>query len=310
MCDASALREIFAEHSPAAVLHLAAESHVDRSIDGPGEFIHTNVVGTFTLLQESAALLAVASAPTRASFRFVHVSTDEVFGSLGPTGSSPRARPTARTRRTRRARRRADHLARAWFTPTGCRSITTNCSNNYGPYQFPEKLIPLVIQHAPQGKPLPVYGDGENVRDWLFVEDHARALLARARAAARRRDVQHRRRQGTRNNRRRARRSARWSTSCPLPSADRERAHHVRHRPAGTRSAIRHRRQQSSASSAGGRASLRQPDCERPCLVSGEPGWCERVQSGAIAANDSASERVVTRKGIILAGGAGTRLHP
>jgi dTDP-glucose 4,6-dehydratase len=178
VADETALRAVFDEVRPHGVIHLAAESHVDRSIDGPGEFIHTNIVGTFTVLQESLRHWRSLPTDRQSSFRVVHVSTDEVFGSLGPTGAftedtaySPRS-PYAASKAS------ADHLARAWFHTYGLPVVTTNCSNNYGPYQFPEKLIPLVIQRALAGASIPVYGKGENVRDWLYVDDHARALLA------------------------------------------------------------------------------------------------------------------------------------
>jgi len=178
IADAQTMRALFDEERPAGVIHLAAESHVDRSIDAPADFIQTNVVGTFTLLQESLRhlhRLARADAPT---FRFVHVSTDEVFGSLGPTGAFSETTPYAPRSPYAASKAAADHLARAWFHTYGLPTITTNCSNNYGPFQFPEKLIPLTIQHALHDRPIPIYGRGENVRDWLYVDDHARALIA------------------------------------------------------------------------------------------------------------------------------------
>ena len=173
--DAAALPPILAEHAPDAVLHLAAESHVDRSIDGPGAFVETNVTGTFNLLQAARAYWEGAGRPE--AFRFHHVSTDEVFGSLGPTGMftedtayDPRSPYSA-------SKAASDHLVRAWGETYGLPVLLTNCSNNYGPYHFPEKLIPVTILNALAGKPLPIYGDGSNVRDWLYVEDHADALL-------------------------------------------------------------------------------------------------------------------------------------
>ncbi|NIP13575.1 MAG: dTDP-glucose 4,6-dehydratase [Pseudomonadales bacterium] len=176
ICDAAVLDRIFAQHRPDAVMHLAAESHVDRSIDGPGDFIQTNLVGTYELLQASRRYLD-AEASTADDFRFLHVSTDEVFGDLADTGafftettSYAPSSPYAATKAG------SDHLARAWGRTFGLPVLVTNCSNNYGPYQFPEKLIPLMILNALAGKPLPVYGDGSQVRDWLYVEDHARAL--------------------------------------------------------------------------------------------------------------------------------------
>jgi dTDP-glucose 4,6-dehydratase len=176
ICDAAALDRIFAQHRPDAVMHLAAESHVDRSIDGPGDFIRTNLVGTYELLQASRRYLD-AEARAADDFRFLHVSTDEVFGDLADTGafftettSYAPSSPYAATKAG------SDHLARAWGRTFGLPVLVSNCSNNYGPYQFPEKLIPHMILNALAGKPLPVYGDGSQVRDWLYVEDHARAL--------------------------------------------------------------------------------------------------------------------------------------
>ena len=178
ICDAPELRRVFTEHEPTAVLHLAAESHVDRSIDGPGAFIETNVVGTFRLLEESRRYWAALPDAARARFRFLHVSTDEVFGSLGPAGSFTETTPYAPNSPYSASKAGSDHLVRAWHHTFGLPVVTTNCSNNYGPCQFPEKLIPLAILNAVAGKPIPVYGRGENVRDWLFVDDHAAALLA------------------------------------------------------------------------------------------------------------------------------------
>lgn len=175
--DGVALRRVFAEHRPDAVLHLAAESHVDRSIDAPADFIATNVTGTFTLLQEARRHWLALDGPSRAAFRFVHVSTDEVFGSLGAGGrfvEETRYDPSSPYAASKAA---ADHLVRAWQRTYGLPVILTNCSNNYGPYQFPEKLIPLMILNGLEGRPLPVYGEGENVRDWLYVDDHVAALL-------------------------------------------------------------------------------------------------------------------------------------
>ena len=176
VADAAALRALFEEHRPDGVVHLAAESHVDRSIDGPGAFIHTNVVGTFTLLQE--ALRHWRALPPGAPFRFLHVSTDEVYGSLGDSGAFTETTPYAPNSPYSASKAASDHLVRAWHHTYGLPVVTTNCSNNYGPYQFPEKLIPLTILNALAGRPLPVYGRGENVRDWLFVDDHCDAILA------------------------------------------------------------------------------------------------------------------------------------
>lgn len=171
------LYRVFAAHRPTAVLHLAAESHVDRSIDGPADFLHTNVIGTFNLLEAARRYWSRLPAPERESFRFLHVSTDEVFGSLGEDGFFIEATPYRPNSPYSATKAASDHLVRAWHHTYGLPVMTTNCSNNYGPYQFPEKLIPLMILNALEGKPLPVYGRGENVRDWLHVEDHAEALL-------------------------------------------------------------------------------------------------------------------------------------
>ena len=173
--DRAALETIFAAHQPDAVMHLAAESHVDRSIDGPGDFISTNVTGTYTLLEAARTYWQGQGRPQE--FRFHHISTDEVFGSLGPTGRF--SEDTAYDPRSPYSASKAasDHLVRAWHHTYGLPVVMTNCSNNYGPYHFPEKLIPVTILNALAGKPLPIYGDGSNVRDWLYVEDHADALL-------------------------------------------------------------------------------------------------------------------------------------
>lgn len=176
ICAAAALREVFDKECPDAVLHLAAESHVDRSIDAPGDFIETNLVGTFTLLHEALRYWRTLEGEKRESFRFVHVSTDEVYGALGDTGLFTEETPYNPSSPYSASKAGSDHLARAWHLTYGLPVIVTNCSNNFGPYQFPEKLIPLVIGKALEGKPLPVYGRGENVRDWLYVDDHARAL--------------------------------------------------------------------------------------------------------------------------------------
>jgi dTDP-glucose 4,6-dehydratase len=171
------MREVMRQFRPDLVMHLAAESHVDRSIDGPAAFIETNVVGTFSLLQAALEYWSSLSAPEAVTFRFHHVSTDEVFGSLGRSGvftESTRYRPNSPYSASKAA---SDHLVRAWHHTYGLPVVLSNCSNNYGPCHFPEKLIPLTILNALEGKPLPVYGKGDNVRDWLYVEDHAKALL-------------------------------------------------------------------------------------------------------------------------------------
>jgi len=176
ICDRPAIDEIFREVRPDAVLHLAAESHVDRSIDGAAPFIQTNVVGTWSLLEAALAHWRTLDADARQRFRFQHISTDEVFGSLGPNGRFTERTPYAPNSPYSASKASSDHLVRAWHHTHGLPVLTTNCSNNYGPYHFPEKLIPLVIIRALRGERLPIYGRGENVRDWLHVEDHAEAL--------------------------------------------------------------------------------------------------------------------------------------
>ncbi len=183
--DATMLGHLLATHRPRAVLHFAAESHVDRSIHGPGAFIHTNVQGTFTLLEATRQYWSTLDASAKATFRFLHVSTDEVYGSLGPTDPAFTEHHSFAPNSPYSASKAAsDHLVRAWFHTYGLPVLTTHCSNNYGPYHFPEKLIPLMIVNALAGKPLPVYGDGRQIRDWLYVKDHCsalRAVLARGR---------------------------------------------------------------------------------------------------------------------------------
>ena len=176
ICDAGAMRAALGDFKPDVVTHLAAESHVDRSIDGPAAFIETNVVGTFNLLSEALAYWRAAPEQTQANFRFHHISTDEVFGSLGEEGFFDETTPYNPRSPYSASKAASDHLVRAWGHTYGLPVLLTNCSNNYGPYHFPEKLIPLVIIKALAGEPLPVYGAGDNVRDWLFVDDHVRAL--------------------------------------------------------------------------------------------------------------------------------------
>ena len=173
--DRAALDRVFAAHSPDAVMHLAAESHVDRSIDGPADFIETNITGTFNMLEAARAYWQRAGRP--AAFRFHHISTDEVFGSLGPEGQFTETTPYDPRSPYSASKAASDHLVRAWHETYGVPVVLSNCSNNYGPFHFPEKLIPVVILNALAGKPIPVYGQGLNVRDWLYVEDHADALL-------------------------------------------------------------------------------------------------------------------------------------
>jgi dTDP-glucose 4,6-dehydratase len=177
IADERAMHRIFRDHDPDAVMHLAAESHVDRSIDGPGEFLQTNVVGTYTLLQAARMHWQALPEERRRNFRFHHVSTDEVYGSLGTEGRFTEETPYAPNSPYSASKAASDHFVRAWGETYGLPVVVTNCSNNYGPYQFPEKLIPLMIIKAMAGEPLPVYGRGDNVRDWLFVDDHARAIV-------------------------------------------------------------------------------------------------------------------------------------
>jgi len=179
IADRDAVRKILEDHQPDAIVHFAAESHVDRSIRGPGEFIHTNIDGTFVLLEETRGYWAGMSSDSREKFRFLHVSTDEVYGSLGPNDPSfSETTPYAPNSPYAASKAASDHLVRAYHHTYGLPTLTTNCSNNYGRFQFPEKMIPLMILNARQGKPLPVYGDGMNVRDWLYVEDHCEAIAA------------------------------------------------------------------------------------------------------------------------------------
>jgi dTDP-glucose 4,6-dehydratase len=175
ICDAEAMAAIFAKHQPDAVMHLAAESHVDRSIDGPQAFMQTNIMGTFTILQAALNYWDGKGRPD--GFRFHHISTDEVYGTLGDEGQFTETTPYAPNSPYSASKAASDHLVRAWGETYGLPFVLTNCSNNYGPYHFPEKLIPVVILNALSGQPIPVYGKGENVRDWLYVEDHADALL-------------------------------------------------------------------------------------------------------------------------------------
>jgi dTDP-glucose 4,6-dehydratase len=176
ICNGAALRLLFDKHRPQYVMNLAAESHVDRSIDGPGEFVQTNIFGTFLLLQEALRYWRGLDQDAQARFRFHHISTDEVYGSLGSEGLFTESTPYAPNSPYSASKASSDHLVRAWRETYGLPTIITNCSNNFGPYHFPEKLIPHIIIKALAGESLPVYGDGSNVRDWLHVEDHARAL--------------------------------------------------------------------------------------------------------------------------------------
>jgi dTDP-glucose 4,6-dehydratase len=182
ICDRKAIDRILAAHKPDAIMHLAAESHVDRSIDGPAAFIETNILGTYTMLEAARAYWTAEGKPE--GFRFHHVSTDEVFGSLGPTGKFTEETPYDPRSPYSASKASSDHLVRAWHETYGLPVVLTNCSNNYGPYHFPEKLIPVVILKALAGAPIPIYGKGDNIRDWLYVEDHAEALLLVAQKGA------------------------------------------------------------------------------------------------------------------------------
>ena len=174
--DRELVAQLLKQYQPSAIVNFAAESHVDRSIDGPGTFIQTNVVGTMSLLQAALGYWRELPEPEKSAFRFLHVSTDEVYGSLGDTGAFTETTPYAPNSPYSASKAASDHLVRAWHHTYGLPTLTTNCSNNYGPYQFPEKLVPLMIQKALTDQPLPVYGDGRNVRDWLYVLDHCRAI--------------------------------------------------------------------------------------------------------------------------------------
>lgn len=176
VCDETEVRRLFQQYRPDAILHLAAESHVDRSIDGPSTFIQTNIVGVYTLLEAARHYWNGLDDGGKRDFRFHHVSTDEVYGSLGPTGLFREEDPYKPNSPYSASKASSDHLVRAWHETYGLPTLITNCSNNYGPYQFPEKLIPLVILNALDGKPLPIYGKGDQIRDWLYVDDHVRAL--------------------------------------------------------------------------------------------------------------------------------------
>ena len=177
ICDGDAIARLYEKYQPQGIMHLAAESHVDRSIDGPGEFIQTNIVGTFTLLQTARAYYQQLAIGDQQKFRFHHVSTDEVFGSLGDDGLFTEDSPYQPNSPYSASKASSDHLVRAWFETFDLPVVMSNCSNNYGPYQYPEKLLPVIISKILAADPIPVYGTGSNVRDWLYVDDHARALV-------------------------------------------------------------------------------------------------------------------------------------
>jgi dTDP-glucose 4,6-dehydratase len=177
ICDAAAIAKVFERHQPDAVMHLAAESHVDRSIDGPSDFIQTNIVGTYVMLEASRKYWTGLTGERKETFRFHHISTDEVYGSLGDEGLFTEDTPYDPSSPYSSSKAASDHLVRAWQRTYGLPCVVTNCSNNYGPFQFPEKLVPLMILNGLSGKKLPIYGKGDNIRDWLYVDDHARALV-------------------------------------------------------------------------------------------------------------------------------------
>ncbi len=246
ICDSREVTQAFETFAPDHVIHLAAESHVDRSITGSAAFINTNVVGTFTLLEAARAYWGALKGPRRDAFRFLHVSTDEVYGSLGPDGAFVEETPYDPSSPYSASKAAADHLVSAWARTYGFPAVISNCSNNYGPYHFPEKLIPLIILNAIHGKPLPVYGAGANVRDWLYVDDHARALdliVARGR-------IGEKYNVGGRNERRNidvVRRICAILDQLRPASRPHEFPDRLRRRPAGPRSALRDRRDQARA---------------------------------------------------------------
>ena len=317
--DGALVERLLAEHQPDAVVNFAAESHVDRSIDGPAAFVQTNVVGTFALLEAARDYWrGAAGASAQDAFRFLHVSTDEVYGSLGDDRQVHRGHAVRAELALLGIKAASDHLVRAYHHTYGLPVLTTNCSNNYGPYQFPEKLIPLMILNALAGKPLPVYGDGKNVRDWLYVERPLRARSARcSKAAASARPTT-----SAATPRCRTSRSCTPSARCSTSAARAPTASHARARspssptaPATT-AATRSTPARSSASSAGSRAqSFEQGIAQDRRLVPRHTRTgCSACSTAAIAS--SASERrherraAGSRKGIILAGGSGTRLYP
>ena len=264
--DTESIGALLEEVAPDVVMHLAAESHVDRSIDGPGAFIQTNVVGTFTLLQAALGYWRTLDRQKSASFRFHHVSTDEVFGSLGPEGRFREESPYQPNSPYSASKAGSDHLVRAWHHTYGLPVVISNCSNNYGPYQFPEKLIPLMILNCLEGKPLPVYGTGENVRDWLYVEDHVRALVTRRRTGPLRRDLQRRRQRGANQHRGRppALRDHGRDGAAPVGYACGP--DHFRRRPARPRPPLCHRQHEDQrGNSAGSPGRRSRPGWQRRC---------------------------------------------
>ena len=336
--DRALVERLLAEHQPDAILNFAAESHVDRSIDGPAEFVQTNVVGTLTLLEASLAYWRALALERQDAFRFLHVSTDEVYGSLGPIGRFTEESPYQPNSPYSASKAASDHLVRAFHHTYGLPTLTTNCSNNYGPYQFPEKLIPLMIQKALDGEPLPVYGDGRNVRDWLYVKDHC-AAIRRVLEIGRVGEVYNVGGDAEREN------IHVVKTICallderrPLPDGSEARSADLpREGSSRPRSPLRDRRVEDQARSRlAAERIVRVGSCAHGRLVSRAPGLgaararrvlplgtprptCAGVigryhldadpQIGATASNIKESE-VSTRRGIILAGGSGTRLYP
>ena len=288
IADREAVRAAFREHRPAAVVNFAAETHVDRSIDDPFSFVRTNVTGAFELL-EAARLFLREEPGAAAGFRFLHVSTDEVYGTLGATGAFSETTPYAPNSPYAASKAGADHLVRAYHETYRLPVLLTNCSNNYGPHQFPEKLIPLMILNAIEGKNLPIYGDGGNVRDWLYVEDHCEGILLVLRQQRPRREVQRRRRQrahepagggrAVRDTRRGAagREEPRPRRAGPLFL---RRPQDLRHGPARPRPALRHRRlEDPQGARLGAAARLRGRLARDGALVPGEPPL---VRGGAV----------------------------
>ncbi len=283
VADRPAVERIFRQHRPDAVMHLAAETHVDRSIDRPDDFIHTNMVGTFTLLEAARGYWGQLEGEAKARFRFHHISTDEVFGSLGADGRFTEETPYRPNSPYSASKAGADHLVRAWHQTYGFPVVTTNCSNNYGPWQFPEKLIPLMILNALDGKKLPVYGTGANVRDWLYVGDHAAALalvLQRGRLGETYNIGGGEERSNIDIVQLLCAHAGRGAAAVAAPAA--RQADHLRHGPAGPRSALCDRRQQAQ-----GRVRLEaerdawRPDCARPCAgILDNRAWWEPIRSG------------------------------
>ncbi len=267
ICDRGAMRAALSDFGPDRIYHLAAESHVDRSITGAGAFVETNVIGTFTLLEAAREHYSGLAGPAKDAFRFVHVSTDEVYGSLGADGLFTEETSYDPSSPYSASKAASDHMAIAWHRTYGLPVVISNCSNNYGPFHFPEKLIPLIILNALHGKPLPVYGDGSNIRDWLYVEDHARAIHI----------VGSRGRPG-RNTTSAAATSAATSTSSAAsapfstasgPPAAARAADHLRDRPPRPRSPLRHRRHQArDRTRLEGRGDFRHRDRQDRALVS------------------------------------------